>query len=323
MNRAEVLEQMAPIMDLRVRDVEHGVHTRINVTPDMITFRPGAGRTYQLTPEGEKSLASFAGYPQNLRSHLSPGTMARVATELLERQRDYTMLLQDDVVTGFSKRARVSGISPERVVRTIERGIRGNVDFHRVLLLLNHAVQLEVVGERQRPVMAGDLVQAGAMVAFSPIGSIEPLVQAYVLRLACTNGVTSTEILREFHFGGEGDDIWHFFRESVRDAYRAVDRITARWRQMAREEVSPPDRAMVLEAMLKEAGIGKEDAEVVRAWALEEPPQTAYDVMNLITRASSHLLQDARQVVRAQHAAGSFAQESSHRRICPLCRRNR
>ena len=322
MNRQEVLEQMAPIMDLRVRDVEHGPHTRVQVTPDMVAFRPGSGRSYEVHPDGVRSMANFVGFPAHLASELRPDTVARVATELLARKGEYAVLMKEDVITGFAKRSQMRSISPERALATIERSIRG-ADFHRVLLLPNHAVQLETVGERQRPVVAGDLVQAGAMVAFSPIGTIQPLVQSYVLRLMCTNGVTSTDVLQEFHFGGEGDDVWHFFREAVRDAYRAVDRITARWRQMIEEQISPADRAMVLEAMLKEAGIRKEDAEVVRAWALAEPPQTSYDIMNLITRASSHLLEEPSNVIRAQRAVARFAEETEHRRICPVCRRSR
>jgi hypothetical protein len=43
-------------------------------------------------------------------------------------------------------------------------------------------LQLEVVGEK---------TEAGVLVRFSPLNILNPGVQAYALRLECTNGATS------------------------------------------------------------------------------------------------------------------------------------
>ncbi len=146
----------------------------------------------------------------------------------------------------------------------------------------------------------------------------------YVLRLACTNGAISNTVVREFSYsGGEGDDIWQWFRHSIKEAYRGFTRIVKGYEALAAEEVAPADRPLYLENLLKQAGVRGVMAEAVRARALEEPPRTAYDMMNLLTWASSHLLEEPRQIIRAQAAAAHFSEETTHARSCPVCHRAR
>lgn len=328
MERTEVLEHMAPIMDLSVRTIDHIPATRIEVTPDMVTLRPGRGsRVLEMTPEGARNMAKFAELPQGLAQKIRPQTFGTVATELLARKGSYDVILQENQVVGFAKPHQYHSLNPRKVLQTIEGAIRGDVDYHRVMILPELVTSLEVLGTKQEAVVTGDMVQAGALVMFSPIGTILPSVQSYVMRLACTNGAVSKSVLREFNYeggdGGEGDDVWHFFRQSVRDAYNSMGRIVNRWRQMIDENIEPADRAMILEAMIKEAGMAKEDAEVVRAMALHNPPNNTYDILNLLTYASSHLISDATRVRRAQVAAADFQTETEHSRTCPICQRRR
>lgn len=324
MNRAEVLEQMAPIMDLQVRDIEHNPRTRVMVNPEVVTFRPGGGaRLLEVTPDGVRGMAREVGFPKDLGSKISPDSFGRVATELLAHKGRYSLLIRDGRIADFAKSRQHRNLNPERMLQTVERTIH-NVDFHRVIFLDRQSVSLEVVGEEQRAVVKGDLVRAGALISFSPIGIINPMVQSYVMRLTCTNGLTSNDVLREFRFGGgEGDDVWQWFRQSIRAAYNALESITNRYREMRNERIRPEDRAVVLEAMLKEAGITREAAEAVRNLALREPPQNTYDIINLVTWASSHLLESPRQVTRARQAAADFVDRTEHRRICPVCHRAR
>lgn len=326
MDRTAVLERIEPILNYDIKNIEHTPRTRVAIEPDAIILRPGDGRrALTLAPEGAKSMAHFAGFPTDLAKQLHPDTFARVATELLERKENYSVTLKDHRVIAFGKRAFERRIDPVKVLRTIEASIKVE-EYHRVMLPGDNSVIIDVGGERRQPVRTGDLVQAGASISFSPIGTIEPLVQSYVMRLVCTNGATTQEVQREWHFGrggGEGDDIWQWFRQSVREAYRAVDRIVARWKQLDAMRISPEDRAAMLEAVLKRARITGDLAEAVKAEALNHPPETEYDVLNLITWASSHLLPEPRQIVAARDAAASYAAEADHRKVCPICRRAR
>jgi hypothetical protein len=327
LNRTEVLERIEPITSTQVRTMEANPKTRIMVTPEMVVLRPGGGQHHlEMTTEGAKSMAKFVGIPENMAGKLSPATFGQVATELLGRQHRYSVMVRDRAIVGFHKPTEFRALSPDRVLKAIEAGIKG-IEYHRVLMLNNFVISLELIGERREPVIAGDLVQAGAQVTFSPIGTVDPLVQSYALRLVCTNGVTSNTVLREFHYGGggggEGDDIWQWFRRSSREAYNSLHRIVTRYRRMMDEAIPADQRAMVLEAMLREAKISGDDANAIRAMAIENPPQNSYDMMNLLSNATSHILEDPRRVRRAQDAVANYTSEDQHARVCPVCHARR
>jgi len=326
LDRTEVLERLEPITNVQLRQVEHTPRTRVMVSPEMVSFRPGGGqRIMEFAKAGIESMGDFIGVPLRVMGKLQPDTFSDVATQLLARKEHYGLMVKDGAITGVAKHQSAHPVNPERVLKAIDSAIP-HADYHRVMLMDGQTVNLEIVGDRRQAVHRGDMVQAGAFVTFSPVGTVDPLVQSYVLRLACTNGVTDTTILREYQFGrggGEGDEVWQFFRNSVRDAYNSVGQITERYKQMLNERIRDSERVMMLEAMLREAKITGEDADAVRALALERPPQNTYDLMNLITYASSHVLERPQQIVRAQRAAADFAHTHEHARECPICHARR
>jgi len=183
---------------------------------------------------------------------------------------------------------------------------------------------LQVVGAKEAAVRRGDLVRAGALVQFSPINTIQPVVQSYVLRLMCTNGVSTKTVLAEFTGGhGEGDDVWQWFRQSVRAAGQALGAIVNRYQQMIKERIPADQRASMLEALLRQAGITGRDAEVVRAQAIEQPPRNTYELLNLVTWASSHIISEPKNIQRALNATATFTDETEHASVCPLCHARR
>jgi len=292
------------------------------VEPDQVLIRPGSGgQLIPMSENGVKALTSFVGMPQKLGQQLSPDLFGRVATELLGRKERYNLLLNDDHVTDFGDHRGVKNLPVERVLSTIERAIP-HCDYHRVSVMGNNcAASLEIVGTKQEAVRRGDMVRAGAMVSFSPINMVLPTVQSYVLRLACTNGATDRTVLANFSGGGgEGDDIWQWFRQSIQAAYQSMGQVVNRYREMINERIPAEQRAAMLEALLREAGIKGKDAEAVRAQAIQNPPRNSYDMVNLITWASSHVISAPAQRQRALSASASFTSESEHARTCPLCR---
>ena len=327
MNRTEVLEQLEPVLTTRVREVEHTPATRVEVTPDMVTFRPGRGaRTIEMAEEGVKGMATFLGLPWTLASQLHPATWSRVATELLGAKERYALVVKDDKVTGLAKAHQHHTLATERVLRTIEAAVP-NIDYHRVVVTGSSTVSLEVVGERRQAVARGDLIRAGANIVFSPLGEVQPSVQSYVLRLICTNGMTDNAILRNFTHGGrgggEGDEVWQWFRNSIREAYGALEHVIARYQELRDERIRPEDRAGMIEAMLREARITGEAADAVRARAMEYPPANRYQLMNLISHAVSHDLVEGRDIRWGQLAVANHVAERDHARICPVCHTQR
>jgi hypothetical protein len=317
------MEKLQPICQTEVRQVNHQPRTRVIIQPDQVILKPGSGgRLIPLIQDGVRAMAGFIGMPRAMCQSLSSDLFGKVATELLSRKERYNLLIDDGEIRDFADYHGVRNLPAERVVRIIEQAIRG-AEFHRVTILGNYSAMLEVVGDQRLAVRRGDLVRAGAMVTFSPISTIRPLVQSYVLRLACTNGMTSKTVLAEYHSGGEGDNIWQWFRQSVRSACQALGEIVDRYQEMTRERIPADQRAAMLEALLKEARITGEDAEAVRARAMEEPPRNTYALLNLVTWASSHVIREPHRIQRTLDTAASFTAEQEHACICPLCHARR
>ena len=327
MDKNEVIEILQPLNKYRVRQVDQAERSRVRVTQEMVALRPGSGGALvPLNDKGVKSLQKFTGVPTGLQGKLTPDTFGRLLTELLARKERYNMLMDEDEVVDFAEYHGTRTMAPDRVVRTIEQSIHGHVDFNRALVMENYSAMIEVVGEKRQAVVRGDVVRAGATVLFSPLNTVSPIVQSSVLRLICTNGMTAEEVVREYHGGGGNGDgnIWDWLRDSVVQAYGAIDGIVGRYRQMREDRITPTHRAAMLEALIRAAHITGADAEAVRAQALENPPRNAYEMMNLITWASSHVLREPERVVRARDAAAGFAASTEHAETCPVChgRRN-
>ncbi len=324
MNRTEVLERLEPISRTTVRPVEHSPRTMVVVEPCQVLMRPGSGgQLIPLADQGVKALTKFVGLPHKVAEELSPDLFGRVATELLSRRERYNLLLDNDEVHDFVPYRGVKNLPVERGLTTIERAVP-RCDYHRVSVLPNSVASIEIVGTQQQAVRRGDMVRAGAMVQFSPISTVMPIVQSYVLRLICTNGATNKTVLSQFTGGGgEGDDIWQWFRQSVAAAYQSLGAVVERYQQMIRERIPADQRAAMLEALLKEARITGKAAEAVRAHALEEPPRNTYEMVNLITWATSHIIEEPRERHRALAASAGFTSEGQHASICPLCQTRR
>lgn len=320
MNRTEVLEHLEPISHTTVRQVEHTPRTRVVVEPGQVLIRPGSGgHLVPLSEKGVTAMTNFIGVPQKVSQALSPELFGRVATELLGRKERYNLLLEGDHVENFADFHGVRNLSVERVLTTIERAIP-NCDYHRVTVSQTCSAMLEIVGTQQEAVRRGDMVRAGAMVSFSPINTILPTVQSYVLRLVCTNGATAKTVLANFTGGGgEGDDVWQWFRQSIQAAYQSLSPIVERYRQMIGERIPAEHRAAMLEALLRDAGIKGRDAEAVRARAIQDPPRNTYEMVNLITWATSHVITSPTVRHRALSTGASFVSASEHARTCPLC----
>jgi hypothetical protein len=323
MKAAEVLEAMKPIRNVKTRVLDYKPNTRVIINPENWSLRPGGGALIPLEKKGEQALTNFVGIPKSIAENLSPELFGKVATELLGRKERFTVLMIEGFIVDFVQGAAgMQALDSERLVGTIEKAIH-NADIQKVTIGKDFEASLEIVGDTRVPVQRGDLIRAGALVRFSPTGSIAPLVQSFCVRLACTNGATDTTVLREFHGGGEGDSIWQWFRQSLGAAYGSVNNIANRYREMINDKLPAGERALMLEELLRQARITGEAADAVRAQAIEHPPRNAYEMFNLITWASSHLLKAPAQIDRARSIAAAYTSAESHDTFCPVCHSHR
>jgi hypothetical protein len=341
LTREAILEKLEPFNRTNIRHVPDSSDSRVVIDENTVVIRPtrGARGIEVETSEGLPNTLKVVGLPLDLAHKLSPGTFAACLSELLKKKEHYDIVVRNDKVVDLVPfKAERGTLQAERLLNAIEKQIPVQ-GYNRLLFLDDQMLQLEVVGEKTEPVVPGDLVQAGVLVRFSPLNIHIPAVQAYALRLDCTNGACSMINFAEFHGGGgghghgdnggnsrgneSGGDFWNWFRINVKKAYGSLDKVVATWRKLVDEKIDPKDRASIIAAMLKEARLKGEVADEIRAMAIEQPPENSWDIFNYITYASSHLLESPREIVAAMSAGADYAAAETHQRICPVCKKAR
>lgn len=312
--------------EMNLRRIESHAGARVTVGPDgTMSLRPSAhAQTLTFEPKTEvlKKVLDFAKVPSGMVKQLSTDTLGRVLTDTLGDKEAYTAVMCAGQVIDLVDDSRFKALPPERVLDMVEHTIGEGLQYHRLNCLSPYHANLEIVGVDERPVTKGDLIRAGVSLTFSPIGVIQPSVQSYAIRLACTNGATSMDKLDSWQFGGGDNDsgggVWNWMRAAMRGAYNSIDEIARSYAKMREEGVPPGERAALIEMLIKRGKLPTIVANEIRAMALEHPPENAYDAFNLMTWAASHRLING-PAVRAQAAAAAFASATEHDRICPVC----
>ncbi len=322
LTRTQVLEQLTPFNDLELRNVRDSSTGRVLVDTGRIAIRPSKGaRSIAVADEGAASMLKVLGLPLGLSKALSSATFSDVLSEMLAKKGSYSLVVKDDTVVDIAPYHELPTLKPERVLDVTEKAmpVQG---YNRTFSPSRQSVALEVIGEKTAPVVVGDLVQAGVLIEFSPLNITMPLVQSYAMRLACTNGMTTNTILSKYQYGGDGDDVWQFFRQNVKKAYGSLGKIVSTWKRLANDRIPDKERALIIEGLIKQAALPSKAANTVRAMALDNPPHNHWDAMQFISYASSHLL-EAQQIRHAQNSLAHFADEREHERYCPVCRKIR
>lgn len=323
MDMAQVLEKVEPLTKLKGEVIEGDFKVLWSADDGAVELRPGRGkRAIPFNPDSLERLFNHANINKNLRERISTQTLMQAVSESLanaQQDKGLSILTRDGMIEDIGPGQEFRSIPPERVLRKITKGLGGEVDFSRVLTLPNHTIRVETLGMEQKAVVENDIIRAGTMTQFSPLGITIPAVQSFNLRQWCLNGATTMDIVRDFQYGGEGDDIWQFFQRANREAYRSIGPVIERYQQLMQEEVTPEDRAAVVNALLKQMKASTETVAAVQARALETPPQNSYDVLQLATWATSHVIADPVRIVRAQNAIATWTNEETHARTCPTC----
>jgi hypothetical protein len=270
---------------------------------------------------GVKSLCHFLRIPPRIVKELGPAVSGTVLTTLLNKLQAYSITGAHGEIDVISQAKEVQHVDTRRVIDSIVQAMP-DADFHRVLIGKEYDIQLEVVGERQAAVNVGDLVRGGVAVRFSPLGGIQPQVQTFALRLACTNGALTSQNLSGYElFEEDFDQFYPWLTQSVTTAYEGLESVMESWRILSQQVLSPEDRNLMLSGLMKRARLTSRMIEMIHGKALEEHPETAYDLLQLLTWATSHVMDDPRRIRRAQLAGAVFTDEVQHQAYCRSCRR--
>ncbi len=297
----------------------------VRVSPDytMIVGAdiPKTGMT--LTKEARDKLYSIAGMPKKTLARLSLGTVNNVLTELMRQEGDLMLLHNTQQIQDILPVQRLRPVNALDMLDTLQDTIPDH-QFHRAMRVGQHSIQIESVGshvvEDNIGKSKGSLIQAGVVTRFSPLGLDAPEVQNFVVRLICINGMTSTEFFNKYTTGPLADVI-PWYQQSLIRAYAGMDGLIAKWDNLAEESLTTQERVLLLNGLLKAARVPHAETEIIHNEAMQNPPETSYEVLQLITWAASHVIEEPLAILRAQEAAASFVDSQQHVMWCPTCKR--
>lgn len=322
MNSTELYTVLGPVLDLKVEKVSEEATLQVDHDGDI--FLQDGMEEWKLEGVARKSMLHRIKAPNAMVKKLSAPTSSRVMTELYQRMGATSALFKGNVPVSFEPKGRYRSVPIDLVVAELEQALV-EPDYHRAMILPNHDVRLEVMGQSEAAVVPGDLVRGGVMVQFSPVGLTNPKVQSFALRLACTNGATSTSVIEDYSLGSnpdaKGPQIAKWIGTTAQSAYQSLPLTTAKWKPLTEVQVSAEDRPLLLGSLMRDSRLRPSETSALWAEATENPPETVYDVFNLMTWLSSHVLEDPERISRVQRVASNFVDEGAHSKFCPTCRR--
>jgi hypothetical protein len=170
----------------------------------------------------------------------------------------------------------------------------------------------------------GDPFRAGVHVGFNQMGMTAPIIEPYLLRLVCRNGAIHAEYLHnEWGRGyGEGDELWQWFQEGLQASDMAVNNVIDKYAGMVGQTIDAKDRSAVVEGYIRNARLGGDDAQAIRAQAMNEPPRNQYDLFNLATATATHRRNKSlAEMLKQQRRAAGNVGAHAHQGYCPTCKK--
>lgn len=331
LDQQDVVDFLDSMRGVNGTRVETDPNTKVRIEGDHATISPGKGkRTVMVEADHLPDLFSFIKLAPETASKLKDTTRNLVATELLRDREAFTMLVEDGKLQGFGKLTKnVPAIRPSVAVNNMQKatGHEGG-EWVRAEEIRPGVAHLELMSYRAHELgyvgdgKVGDTVYAGADILLSPPGLANPEVDSYTLVRVCGNGSCDIGMHMAYRYGNDGDDVWGWFRASVRNAIKHSALTVEVMRKLAEDNIEPDQRAPVIEALILEAGFkaGSPEADSIRAKALESDIKNGFDAHQVLTWATSHLNLDGGFRYKAQRKLSQVASDGIiHNMVCPTC----
>ncbi len=321
MDRLQVEAYLEPLLSQHASVTEK---FDVRVSPDytMIVGADIPKTGMVLTKDARDRIFSLAGISKKTVGRLSMNTANNALTELLRQEGDLMLLHDNQYIQDILPVQRLRPVDSKSMLDTLQETIPDHA-FHRVMRIGQHSIQIESVGSHvveDDIGKKGSLVQAGVVTRFSPLGLDAPEVQNFVVRLVCVNGMTSTEFFNKYTTGPLAEVI-PWYQQSLIRAYAGMDGLLGKWNNLAEEHLTTAERVLLLNGLLKAARVSHAETEIIHNEAMQNPPETSYEVLQLITWAASHVIEEPLAILRAQEAASSFVDAQQHAMWCPTCKR--
>lgn len=175
-------------------------------------------------------------------------------------------------------------------------------------------VDLYLTSDERVAVKPGDLVSKGVLARFSPFGISRPEVSTYMTVLACTNGMLRDSSSTKFAMSRDNDP-YAWLKNVVPVAYNAFDREIESFKVAAETRLNGHTSSLLRHSI---RSLTKTAQNAILAYAVDEKPETLWDLMNIITYYASHRIDNPDLIATMMEAGGGML---DHAEFCSECKR--
>lgn len=163
----------------------------------------------------------------------------------------------------------------------------------------------------------GDHLYGGVKVQHSLLGETPVKISAFLLTLACLNGMVSVDEIYTFNRkqGFEGEDEW--IVTGVQNAIGALQSEVDKVRRLTSIPITNEEIPPYVSHAFDQRGVNKKTREAVLQQIIARNPRNLYELMNAITEVA-HTIENRREVLAVQSLGGFVA---SHSDSCNNCHR--
>lgn len=207
--------------------------------------------------------------------------------------------------------AKVDEVNPEYLVEGLEDVSWRNSTFGLVFPEFEFDVE-------EKDVQKGDFLYGGVKIKNSLLGEFPTKVSAFLLTLACLNGMVSVdEVYKAYNRkqGFDGQDEW--VTDSVRQSIGALSAEVDKVRKLVDIKITNEGIPPYISHVFDQMGVNQKSREAVLTKLLERNPRNLYQLMNAITE-TAHSIENRGEVMALQSLGGFVA---SHAESCSKCRR--
>lgn len=163
----------------------------------------------------------------------------------------------------------------------------------------------------------GDWLYGGIKVRMSLLGEFPTKISAFLLTLACLNGMVSANEIVTYNrkFGLDGQDVWMVdsLEKSLGALTAEVDRVQA----LTTMAVDNEHVTRYLNHVFNEMGVNQKSRLAILDQIIQKQPQSLYELMNVITSVA-HTIENREEVYNLQALGGYLVQ---HSESCGSCHR--
>jgi hypothetical protein len=305
----------------------------IEVDPDARSIRLSSGEQFQLDEQAERSLSGYLGISKAYLAKCPPDLKAHNLNFWLQRRGHAAAVIEatDDHWVTIHKPGLL--ILPLARVADVVTGTL-KPDYEIVSLIRNDTrFQIDVATDHQIEVapddriddrrQVGDITRGGLRITSNPTEVEAPIVQTYLHRLVCTNGLVSAEEEGTIRLKGHTiDDIFVEMEAACRSVLGDLDSRLAEYAALA-TQFPPGSPVRFAYQVGRERGLTQRvmDRIMERVNVLPDDA-TIYDVLQVFTELANSGTVNYRTMLKLQGIGGELAFQTetiTHR--CGTCER--